>query len=96
MARAVVAVSKELKATPAQVALAWLRYASVPVIPIVGAKKLAQLQDNLGSARVALSEAQRRTLEEASAIKLGFPHDFYEVPMVRNFVYGGLRDRIKA
>ena len=96
VAGAVVAVSKELKATPAQVALAWLRYASVPVIPIIGAKKLTQLQDNLGSAAVVLSEAQRRTLEEASAIKLGFPHDFYEMPMVRNFVYGGLRDRIKA
>jgi len=96
VARAVIAVSKELKATPAQVALAWLRYAPVPVIPIVGAKKLTQLQDNLGSAGVMLSEAQRRTLEEASAIELGFPHDFYDIPMVRNFVYGGLRDRIKA
>ena len=76
--------------------MAWLRYASVPVIPIIGAKKLTQLQDNLGSAAVVLSEAQCRTLEEASAIKLGFPHDFYEMPMVRNFIYGGLCDRIKA
>ena len=92
----VIAVSKELKARPAQVALACLRYASVPVIPIVGAKKVTQLQDNLGSAGVVQSEAQRRTLEEGSAIKLGFPHDFYEMPMVRNFVYGGLRDRVTA
>jgi aryl-alcohol dehydrogenase-like predicted oxidoreductase len=96
VARAVINVSKELKVTPAQVALAWLRYASVPVIPIVGAKKLTQLRDNLGSATLVLSEAQRRTLDEASAIKLGFPYDFYDMPMVRNFVYGGLRDRINA
>lgn len=96
VARAVVAVGKELNATPAQVALAWLRYAAVPVIPILGAKKLTQFEDNLGSAGVELNEAQRRTLDEASAIVLGFPHDFYENPMVRNFIYGGLRDRIKA
>lgn len=96
VARAVVAVGKELNATPAQVALAWLRYATVPVIPIIGAKKLTQLEDNLGSAGVELNEAQRGVLNEASAIQLGFPHDFYAMPMVRNFVYGGLRDRIKA
>jgi aryl-alcohol dehydrogenase-like predicted oxidoreductase len=96
VARAVLAVAKEVNATAAQVALAWQRYATVPVIPIIGAKKLTQLQDNLGSADVELNEAQRRTLDEASAITLGFPHDFYLNPMVRNFVYGGLRDRIKA
>jgi aryl-alcohol dehydrogenase-like predicted oxidoreductase len=33
----------------AQVALAWLRYRPVPVIPIVGARRLSQLQDNLAS-----------------------------------------------
>jgi hypothetical protein len=45
---------------------------------------------------VELNEAQRRTLDEASSITLGFPHDFYTMPMVRNFVDGGLRDRIKT
>jgi aryl-alcohol dehydrogenase-like predicted oxidoreductase len=96
VARAVLAVAKEVNATAAQVALAWQRYAAVPVIPIIGARKLTQLQDNLGSAGVKLNEAQRRTLDEASSITLGFPHDFYANPMVRNFVYGGLRERIKA
>jgi aryl-alcohol dehydrogenase-like predicted oxidoreductase len=33
----------------AQVALAWLRYRPVPVIPIIGARKLSQFQDNLAS-----------------------------------------------
>jgi len=31
----------------AQVALAWLRHQTVPVIPIIGARKVSQLQDNL-------------------------------------------------
>src|ERR1700692_2241901 len=37
----------------AQVALAWLRYRPVPVIPILGARKLSQLQDNLASFNLA-------------------------------------------
>jgi aryl-alcohol dehydrogenase-like predicted oxidoreductase len=43
---AVKAVSDETGRSMAQVALAWLRYRPVPVIPIIGARKLSQLQDN--------------------------------------------------
>jgi len=39
----------------AQVALDWLRHQTVPVIPIIGARKVAQLQDNLGSFDLELS-----------------------------------------
>src|SRR5271165_560908 len=42
----------------AQVALAWFRYRPVPVIPIIGARKLTQLQDNLASFDLALSADQ--------------------------------------
>ena len=41
--------SDQIGRSMAQVALAWLRYRSVPVIPIIGARKLSQLQDNLAS-----------------------------------------------
>jgi aryl-alcohol dehydrogenase-like predicted oxidoreductase len=95
VAQAVIAVSKKIGASPAQIALAWLRYASVPVIPIIGAKKLSQLEDNLGSAKIELSADDLKTLNEASAITLGFPHEFYALPMVRSFLYGGLADQIK-
>jgi aryl-alcohol dehydrogenase-like predicted oxidoreductase len=45
----------------AQVALAWLRYRPVPVIPIIGARKLSQLQDNLASFDLAhVASAPRR------------------------------------
>src|SRR6202012_3541130 len=46
---AVKSVSDETGRGMAQVALAWLRYRPVPVIPIIGARKLSQLQDNLAS-----------------------------------------------
>jgi aryl-alcohol dehydrogenase-like predicted oxidoreductase len=80
----------------AQVALAWLRTRSVPVIPIIGARKLAQLQDNLASGDLSLSTDQVEALDEASLIELGFPHDFYAKELVRTFVYGGMRDKIVA
>jgi aryl-alcohol dehydrogenase-like predicted oxidoreductase len=91
---AVKTVSDEVGRSMAQVALAWLRYRPVPVIPIIGARKLSQLQDNLASFDLTLSADQLKTLDEASRIELGFPHDLY--PKSRTFTYGGLRDQILA
>jgi aryl-alcohol dehydrogenase-like predicted oxidoreductase len=91
---AVKAVSRETDRSMAQVALAWLRYRPVPVIPIIGARKLSQLQDNLASFDLALSAEQLKTLEEASKIEPGFPYNLYERDLVRGFAYGGLRDQI--
>ena len=89
---AVKTVSDEVGRSMAQVALAWLRYRPVPVIPIIGARKLSQLQDNLASFDLTLSADQLKTLDEASRIELGFPHDLY--PKSRTFTYGGLRDQV--
>ncbi len=94
--REVVAIAQETGATPAQVALAWLRYRPVPVIPIIGARKPAQLQDNLNSLQVELSPQQVQRLDEVSAIELGFPHDFLQAEMPRTFAHAGLRERIMA
>jgi aryl-alcohol dehydrogenase-like predicted oxidoreductase len=91
---AVKAVSDQTGHSMAQVALAWLRYRPVPVIPIIGARKLAQLQDNLSSFDLKLSADQLAALEEASRIELGFPHDLYAKDMVRAIRYGGMRHRI--
>ncbi len=89
-------VSAETGRSLAQVALAWLRYRDIPVIPIIGARKLPQFQDNLDSLTLNLTPDQVSALDAASAIELGFPHDFYRVEMVKNMVYGGMRDRILA
>ena len=80
----------------AQVALAWLRNRPAPVIPIIGARKLPQLRDNLASFDLMLSADQVTTLSEASRIELGFPYDLYAKEMVRAIAYGGLRDQILA
>jgi aryl-alcohol dehydrogenase-like predicted oxidoreductase len=91
---AVKSVSDDTGRSMVQVALAWLRYRPAPVIPIIGARKLSQLRDNLASFDLTFSTDQLKTLDEASRIELGFPHDLYTKPMVRAICYGGLRDRI--
>jgi aryl-alcohol dehydrogenase-like predicted oxidoreductase len=93
---AVKAVSDQTGRGMAQVALAWLRYRPVPVIPIIGARKLSQLQDNLASFDLSLSTEQVKTLDEASQIDLGFPYELYAKEFVRAIAYGGMRDQILA
>ena len=48
IANAVSETAKTIGCTPAQVALAWLRHQPGSIIPIIGARRLAQIQDNLG------------------------------------------------
>jgi aryl-alcohol dehydrogenase-like predicted oxidoreductase len=94
--KAVKVVADQVGRSMAQVALAWLGSRTVPVIPIIGARKLAQLQDNLASGDLSLSASQLKTLDDASRIELGFPHDFFAKDLVRTFLYGGMRDQIVA
>jgi aryl-alcohol dehydrogenase-like predicted oxidoreductase len=93
---AVKSVSDETGRSMAQVALAWLRHRPMPVIPIIGARKLSQLQDNLASFDLTLSANQLKTLAAASRIELGFPYNMYAKEMARTIAYGGLRDQILA
>jgi aryl-alcohol dehydrogenase-like predicted oxidoreductase len=63
--------AKEKRATPAQIALAWLLAKEPWIVPIPGTTKLARLDENLGAADVELTAEDVRSLEEASAgIKL--------------------------
>jgi aryl-alcohol dehydrogenase-like predicted oxidoreductase len=79
-----------------QVALAWLRHRPTPVIPILGARKVSQLQDNLASLELNLSAEQVKSLDDASSIEPGFPYYLYSAEMTRALAYGGMRDRIIA
>jgi aryl-alcohol dehydrogenase-like predicted oxidoreductase len=91
---AVKSVSEQAGRSMAQVALAWLRHQSVPVIPIIGARKVSQLQDNLASLDLVLSAEQLEALDGASQIELEFPQGIYEREMVRAIRYGGTWDRL--
>ena len=55
------------KATPAQVALAWLMAQPTIAAPIASATSLQQLEDIMGAARLTLSPADLAVLDKASA-----------------------------
>lgn len=84
--RAVDAAADELGTTSSRVALAWTRAHRPTVHPIVGARRLDQLTDNLAAADLQLPAEVVQRLDEVSAIELGFPHDF--IAATREFVFG--------
>jgi aryl-alcohol dehydrogenase-like predicted oxidoreductase len=59
--------AQEKKATPAQVALAWLLDQKPWIVPIPGTTKLHRLDENLGAATVVLSSEDLKQLETAAA-----------------------------
>jgi aryl-alcohol dehydrogenase-like predicted oxidoreductase len=61
------AVGGELKATPAQIALAWLMAQPAVTAPIASATSVQQLEELMGAAQVTLSAEQLSRLDEASA-----------------------------
>jgi aryl-alcohol dehydrogenase-like predicted oxidoreductase len=67
----ITAFAGKKKATPAQIALAWLLAKKPWIVPIPGTTKLSRLEENLGGASVGLTAEDVLTLEEASSkIKL--------------------------
>jgi aryl-alcohol dehydrogenase-like predicted oxidoreductase len=70
------AVVEQSGASHAQVALAWVRDRPAVSSVIIGARSLAQLDDDLGSTAVTLSNEQLEHLDEASAFELGYPYAF--------------------
>jgi aryl-alcohol dehydrogenase-like predicted oxidoreductase len=73
---AVAAVAREVDASPSQVALAWLIAKPQVTSVIFGVRSLAQLEDNLRAAEVALSVDQQKRLDDASGFDLGYPYAF--------------------
>ncbi|ADB31359.1 aldo/keto reductase [Kribbella flavida DSM 17836] len=58
-------VVRETGATPNQVVLAWLMGGELPIIPLVGASSVAQLDESLGAVDLELTPDQRRRLDAA-------------------------------
>ena len=85
VARVVQEAASELGVTPAQVALAWTRQRN-GVLPIIGARTVDQLQDNLGCTAVTLPPQLVMRLETATGFSLGFPADF--IAQTRPWVLG--------
>lgn len=94
IARVVDEIAGELGRPPSQVALGWVRQQAGTMVPIVGARRAAQLKENLGALEFTLSGEHLARLSEASRIELGFPHAFLQSPGVQNVLYSGIREQI--
>ena len=94
IARTVDNLASKLGTSSSQVALAWV--ASKGVIPILGARTLEQLEDNLGYLNLTLTERDLQRLEAASPIELGYPHQNLKSGGSRSRLFGGMRDLLDA
>jgi aryl-alcohol dehydrogenase-like predicted oxidoreductase len=58
-------IAKEKKATPAQIALAWLLAQKPWIVPIPGTTKLYRLEENIAAAAIALTTEELRRIGDA-------------------------------
>lgn len=90
IAKVVGVVAAACGATPSQVALAWTMLDDAVTAPIIGARTVQQLDENLGALAVRLDDAQHRQLAAASAIDPGFPHEMLARATTRAVMSGGV------
>ena len=90
IAQVVADIAHDIGRSPSQVALAAIRQLrpSAGVIPIIGGRNLAQIKDNLACVDLVLDPAHLKTLDDATAVDLGFPHDMLRSQMVKDFSFG--------
>jgi aryl-alcohol dehydrogenase-like predicted oxidoreductase len=60
-------IAERKKATPAQIALAWLLAQKPWIVPIPGTRKLERLDENIGAAAVELTSADLREIDSAAS-----------------------------
>ncbi len=60
-------IAKRKKATPAQIALAWLLAQKLWIVPIPGTTKLNRLEENIGAAAIELTSDDLREIESAAS-----------------------------
>ena len=91
----VVGIAAELGVSESHVALQWMMDRDFSCIPIVGATKIDQLNDNLKAIDTKLTPEHFKKLNEVSAIELGFPGDFFNEDAVKMNSFGGFYDRVE-
>ncbi len=92
----VVNIAKEIRKTPSQVALCWLCQRPGVVIPIIGARTVEQLKENMGCCDFELTWEQASRLDEISKGPMAFPHEFLKSDRIKEIIYGETYDLIET
>lgn len=87
---ALVGVSKELGKPPAQVALNWVATQPGITSVIIGATKLAQLNDNLAALDFTIPADLRKRLDDITALEPIHPYVFFQ-PVIQDMLAGGVK-----
>jgi len=87
-AAVVIDVAREIGCSPSQVAINWVRQKAPNIIPILGARRLVQLQDNLGALGFTLSAEHIQRLEQANPLASIYPHSFWNDFVRKNLIFG--------
>jgi ketosteroid isomerase-like protein len=86
------AIADQIGANAGQVAIAWVK--AKGVLPIMGQRTRAQLDENLVAATLKLSDDQIRRLDEVSAVPLGYPYELLAAAEQRAVMTGNRWDQI--
>jgi aryl-alcohol dehydrogenase-like predicted oxidoreductase len=89
IAQEVRAVAQDVGSTPSRIALAWTLANPAVVSPIMGARTLAQAEENLGALDVVLTPEHLARLNQVSEPEPIFPARFVERPLVQQLIFGG-------
>lgn len=81
-------VARRHQSTPARIALAWVQGRPGIASTIIGARSVAQLEDNLAALEVRLSPQEVGGLDALSAPTLNFPHEFLQ--NIAPVIHGGM------
>jgi aryl-alcohol dehydrogenase-like predicted oxidoreductase len=76
------AIAQRKKATPAQIALAWVLAQKPWIVPIPGTTKLHRLEENIGAVSVELTAGDLREIEEAAS-KIAVQGDRYPEKLMK-------------
>jgi len=95
IARGLAEVAAETGASSAQVALAWLlQRPRQAVIPILGARTLNQMTDNMGCLDVSLTDEQIARLDALNEPNPAYPHSLLGNEFYQAMIHGELRDKL--
>jgi aryl-alcohol dehydrogenase-like predicted oxidoreductase len=92
VAETVIQVANEIGYSPAQVAVNWVRQQGANVIPIVGARSLEQMRENLGSLDFHLPADAMAGLSAALPPSPEYPDSFYLNESLLGLAFGAARE----
>lgn len=95
IASAVLEEANKMQVSPAALAVRWTMQKPFTSIPIIGSRKVSQIEDCLTAVNFTIPEESLIRLAEVSSIELGFPHEFLASKEVKTVLFGGTYDSIQ-